>query len=122
MLIIFLKDFKDKVYKYLLRFSENLHICIAESKKIGLQSKKLDNLIKDHHNGNFRENKVSDAFKFYTNVKYCINNWQAWFHSLKSKFNLGKIEIRQRLSQKTGGAHHCQLPTTFTTFNYEGVR
>ena len=67
LIVVFILDFKDQVYKYLLKFSENLRTCIVETKQLGPQSKKIENLLKEHDKGNFRESKVTKQNIFQSN-------------------------------------------------------
>lgn len=51
-------DFKDKIYKYVLDFSQDIQTALVEAREIGPQSTKLENLIESHKNGKFRSAKV----------------------------------------------------------------
>ena len=52
------KDFKDKIYKDVLDFSQDLQTALVEAREIGPQSTKLESLIKSHKNGKFKSAKV----------------------------------------------------------------
>ena len=51
-------DFKDKIYKDVLDFSQDLQTALIEAREIGPQSTKLENLIESHKNGKLRSAKV----------------------------------------------------------------
>ena len=54
----FFLDFKDKIYKNVLDFSQDLHIALVEAREIGPQSTKLQKLIQSQNTGQFRSVRV----------------------------------------------------------------
>ena len=53
-----ISEFKEDLFGYELTYTENLYNALVDARKSDVNATKLDNLIKTHNNGSYRDDRV----------------------------------------------------------------